>query len=128
MCLTTVQGNKDLLIQILINLLKNASEATTKEGKIKIKTSFNSSKILSFSQDEIPIILPLQIEIIDYGIGIPQNLISSIFDPFVSSKKNGKGLGLSVVASGLEEMGAVINVDSSLGYTNFCINFPLKNN
>jgi len=120
-------ANKDLLIQILINIFKNASEAISIEGKIKIKTSFNSSKISSLSHDETPIILPLQIEIIDYGIGIPNNLISSIFDPFVSSKKDGKGLGLSIVASGLEEMGAIINVNSSPGYTNFCINFPLKN-
>ena len=54
-------------------------------------------------------------------------MISSVFDPFVSSKKDGKGLGLSIVASGLEEMGAIINVNSSPGYTNFCMNFPLKN-
>ena len=120
-------ANKDLLIQILINILKNASEAIPIEGKVKIKTSFNSNKISSLSQDETPIILPLQIEIIDYGIGIPNNLISSIFDPFVSSKKEGKGLGLSIVASGLDEMGAIINVNSNPGYTNFCINFPLKN-
>ena len=52
--------------------------------------------------------------------------MSSIFDPFVSSKKQGKGLGLSVVASGLEEMGAVIDVSSHEGLTNFCMNFPLK--
>ena len=57
---------------------------------------------------------------------IPSNLLSSIFDPFVSSKKEGKGLGLSIVASGLEEMGAVIDVASNPGFTNFCMNFPLK--
>ena len=48
------------------------------------------------------------------------------FDPFVSSKKKGKGLGLSIVASGLEEMGAIIDVTSNPGLTNFCMNFPLK--
>ncbi len=57
---------------------------------------------------------------------IASNLLSTIFDPFVSSKKEGKGLGLSIVASGLEEMGAVINVSSNSGFTNFCINFPIK--
>ena len=119
-------ANKNLLIQIIINLLKNATEASQKKGNIKIKTSFNSNKITSFGKEEIPTQLPLQIEIIDFGIGIPSNLLSNIFDPFVSSKKEGKGLGLSVVASGLEEMGAVINVSSNPGLTNFCINFPLK--
>ena len=119
-------GNKNLLIQIIINLLKNAAEASQKKGNIKIKTSFNSNKITSFGKGDIPTPLPLQIEIIDFGTGIPSNLLSSIFDPFVSSKKEGKGLGLSIVASGLEEMGAVINVSSNSGLTNFCINFPLK--
>ena len=119
-------ANKNLLIQIIINLLKNATEASQAKGNIKIKTSFNSNKITSFGKDDVPRRLPLQIEIIDFGIGIPNNLLSSIFDPFVSSKKEGKGLGLSIVASGLEEMGAVIDVSSNVGLTNFCMNFPLK--
>ena len=119
-------ANKNLLIQIIITLLKNASEACQNNGNIKIKTSFNSNKITSFGNEDVPTPLPLQIEIIDFGIGIPKNLLSSIFDPFVSSKKEGKGLGLSVVASGLEEMGAVIDVSSNPGFTNFCINFPLR--
>jgi two-component system, NtrC family, nitrogen regulation sensor histidine kinase GlnL len=121
-------ANKDLLIQILINLLKNSCEASTNNGKIKIKTSFNSDKKISFSYEEIPSSLPLQIEIIDYGIGIPKAMLPNIFDPFVSSKKKGKGLGLSIVASGLNDMGAVIEVSSSPGLTNFCMNFPLKKN
>ena len=119
-------ANKNLLIQIIINLLKNATEASQKKGNIKIKTSFNSNKITSFGNEDIPTQLPLQIEIIDFGVGIPSNILSSIFDPFVSSTKQGKGLGLSIVASGLEEMGAVIDVSSSSGFTNFCMNFPLK--
>ncbi len=119
-------ANKNLLIQIVINLLKNAAEASQNKGNIKVKTSFNSNKITSFGIEDIPTPLPLQIEIIDFGIGIPNNLISNIFDPFVSSKKEGKGLGLSVVASGLEEMGAVIDVSSNPGFTVFCINFPVR--
>ena len=74
----------------------------------------------------MPTNLPLQIEIIDYGSGIPQDILPNIFNPFVSSKKDGKGLGLPIVASGLEEMDAVIEVSSEEGYTTFCINFPLK--
>ena len=118
-------ANKNLLIQIILNLLKNSSEASTSNGKIKIKTSFNSNKITSFSKEDSPTTLPLQIEVIDYGIGIPSHMLPNIFDPFISSKKDGKGLGLSIVASGLEEMSAVINVTSEPGFTNFCINFPL---
>ncbi|MDC0456693.1 ATP-binding protein [Alphaproteobacteria bacterium] len=119
-------ANKDLLIQILINILKNSCEASFNNGKIKIKTSFNSDKKISFSHEEIPLSLPLQLEIIDYGEGIAKNLLPNIFDPFVSTKKNGKGLGLSIVASGLHDMGAVIDISSSPSLTNVCINFPLK--
>ena len=89
-------------------------------------TTVNSNKITSFGKEEIPTSLPLQIEIIDFGSGIPSNLLPNIFDPFVSSKKEGKGLGLSIVASGLEEMGAIIDVTSNPGLPNFCMNFPLK--
>ena len=119
-------ANKDLLIQIIINILKNGCEASSKNGKIKIKTSFNSDKKVSFSYEEVPTSLPLQLEFIDYGDGIPKKLLPNIFDPFVSSKKEGKGLGLSIVASGLNDMGAVIDVSSTQALTNFCINFPLK--
>ena len=119
-------ANKNLLIQIILNLLKNSSEASNINGKIKIKTSFTSNKISSLSNGDIPSTLPLQIEIIDYGIGISNDMLPNIFDPFVSSKKEGKGLGLSIVASGLEEMSAVIDVSSQPGSTNFCINFPLE--
>ncbi len=119
-------ANKDLLIQIIINILKNGCEASSNDGKIKIKTSFNSDKKISFSHEEVPTSLPLQLEFIDYGVGISKNLLPNIFDPFVSSKKKGKGLGLSIVASGLNDMGAVIDVSSAQGSTNFCINFPLK--
>merc|ERR1711965_824758 len=59
-----IYANKDLLIQIFLNLLKNACEAASNTDKIKIKTSFNSDKKISFSHEEIPSSLPLQIEII----------------------------------------------------------------
>merc|ERR1711965_1273933 len=72
-------ANKNLLIQIILNLLKNSSEASSINGKIKIKTSFNSSKITSFSKEDYPTTLPLQIEIIDYGIGIPNHMLPNIF-------------------------------------------------
>ena len=79
-------ANKNLLIQIIINLLKNASEASEKKGNIKIKTSFNSNKFTSFGKEDIPSI-NFQIEIIDYGIGIPSNLLSNIFDPLSHQKR-----------------------------------------
>ena len=125
--LPEIFANKDLLIQIFLNIIKNSCEASIINGEIRIITSFNYNKKVSFNKDDIPTNLPLQIEIIDYGSGITNDLLLNIFDPFVSTKKTGKGLGLSIVASGLNEIGAVIEVHSSSKCTNFCINFPLLN-
>ena len=72
---------------LTLNLLKNSSEASSITGKIKIKTSFNSNKITSFSKEDVPSTLPLQIEIIDYGKGISKHMLPNIFDPFVSSQR-----------------------------------------
>ena len=98
--LPEIYANSNLLIQIFINIIKNACEACESDGEIKVKTSFNSNKKGIFSKNKIPFNLPLQIEIMDNGKGISNELLPNIFDPFVSSKKLGKGLGLSVVASG----------------------------
>ena len=125
--LPEIFANTDLLIQIFLNIIKNSCEAIKENGQIIIKTSFNFNKKVAFTKDDIPISLPLQIEIIDNGSGIPNDLLPNIFDPFVSSKNSGKGLGLSIVASGLNEIGAVVDVNSIPGLTNFCVNFPLNN-
>ncbi len=126
--LPEIYANSDLLIQIFINIIKNACEACDNNGEINIKTCFNPNKKVMFYKNEIPFSLPLQIEIADNGKGISNELLPNIFDPFVSSKKSGKGLGLSIVASGLNEIGAVVDVHSSPGSTNFCMNFPLTYN
>ena len=118
--------NKNLMIQVILNLLKNATEAYDTFGKVKIKTTFNSNNVKSFSRSGYQTSLPLQIEIIDFGKGIPAEILPNIFNPFVTYKKEGKGLGLSIVASGLEEMNANIDVYSEDGFTSFRINFPLS--
>ena len=120
--------DKNLMIQVILNLLKNAAEAYNLHGKVKIKTTYNSNNVKSFSQSGLQTSLPLQIEIIDFGKGIPAEILPNIFNPFVTSKKEGKGLGLSIVASGLEEMNANIDVSSEDGFTCFRINFPLTKN
>ena len=125
--LPEIFANTDLLIQIFLNIIKNSCEAIKENGEIIMKTSFNSNKKVAFTKDHIPIALPLQIEIIDNGSGIPNDLLPNIFDPFVSSKKSGKGLGLSIVASALNEIGAVIDVNSIPGHTKVCVNFPINN-
>ena len=126
--LPEVYGNYDLLIQIFLNLIKNSCEAQNENGEIKLRTSFNSNKIVTFNSNNLPEIMPLQIEVIDYGVGIKESELPNIFEPFVSTKNNNRGLGLSIVSSGLNSLGATIEVTSNNHKTNFCINFPLKAN
>ncbi len=125
--LPDVFGNYDLLIQIFLNIIKNACEVESSSGIVKIKTSFDFNKFFS-DEGSIPRQKPLQIEIIDNGQGIDKQLLTKIFEPFVTTKSNGKGLGLSVVLSGLNAMDASIDVITKENRTNFCVNFPLKRN
>jgi two-component system nitrogen regulation sensor histidine kinase GlnL len=68
--------------------------------------------------------LPLQIEIIDDGPGLPENIKGDIFDPFVSGRENGTGLGLALVSKIISEHDGWISVDSTPGHTVFRISLP----
>jgi two-component system, NtrC family, nitrogen regulation sensor histidine kinase GlnL len=122
--LPNVSGDADQLLQVFQNLLKNAAEAMDgKRGTIKLRTSYNSGVKLVM-QGKNTQNLPMKIEIIDNGCGVPENLISEIFDPFVSSKTNGTGLGLSMVSKIIAGHGGLVECNSEHGRTNFCIRLP----
>ena len=115
-----------MLIQIFTNLIKNASEAQNNKGKIILKTSYNASKKFLLNENDLPEKKPLQVEVIDFGIGIPESDFENIFDPFITNKQDGKGLGLSIVSNSIRTLDGSIEVTSENGCTNFCLNFPLK--
>jgi two-component system nitrogen regulation sensor histidine kinase GlnL len=69
--------------------------------------------------------VPIQVEIIDNGPGISPDIRDHIFDPFVTAKAGGSGLGLAMVASVVADHGGMVEVDSARGRTVFRINFPL---
>ena len=119
-------ANEELLIQIFTNLIKNGCEAQNNNGKIILKTSYNANKKFLLNENDLPEIKPLQVEVIDFGIGIPDSDLQNIFDPFVTNKVDGKGLGLSIVSNSIRTLDGSIEVSSENGLTNFCINFPLK--
>ena len=77
-------ANEELLIQIFTNLIKNASEAQNNTGKIILKTSYNASKKFLLNENDLPEKKPLQVEVIDFGVGIPDSDIQNIFDPFIN--------------------------------------------
>ena len=118
-------GDADQLLQVVLNLLKNASEAAGKsEGKIRLHTFYEHSFRLRRA-DGTGQSLPLQIEIIDDGPGLPEDIRGDVFDPFVSGRENGTGLGLALVSKILSDHQGWISVDSVPGRTVFKISLPL---
>lgn len=118
-------GDADQLLQVFQNLIKNACEAVPKVGGlISVKTAFRPGVRLTMPGAKASG-LPLEILIMDNGGGIPADLIEDIFDPFVSTKVNGSGLGLSLVSKVLTEHGGVIECDSEPGRTIFRVLLPV---
>ncbi|KIC11296.1 ATPase [Leisingera sp. ANG-M1] len=112
-------GDADQLLQVVLNLLKNASEAAdSKGGHIHIRTFYEHSFRLRRS-DGTGKLLPLQIEIVDDGPGLPDKIKDDIFDPFVSGRENGTGLGLALVSKIVSEHNGWISVSSVPGRTVF---------
>lgn len=110
-------GDPDQLLQVVLNLLKNASEAAgTKGGTITVRTFYEHSFRLRRSDGQGKL-LPLQIEITDDGPGLPDNIRDDIFEPFVSGKENGTGLGLALVSKIIADHNGWISVRSEPGQT-----------
>ncbi|MEP4198174.1 MAG: ATP-binding protein [Aliishimia sp.] len=117
-------GDPDQLLQVVLNLLKNASEAAGNAGgKITLHSYFEHSFRLRRS-DGSGQSLPLQIEVIDDGPGLPQNIKDDIFDPFISGKENGTGLGLALVSKIISDHRGWISVSSVPGRTVFRMSLP----
>ena len=104
---------------------KNASEATDNNAELIIKTSYSRGRRLSLAASDGGSHVPVQVDVIDNGRGIPEDIRSHIFDPFVSGRKGGSGLGLTMVASVIADHGGMIEVDSTAGQTAFRMNFPV---
>lgn len=123
--LPDASGDADQLLQVFQNLIKNAAEAVSKNrGAIKLKTSYNSGVKLAMQGNKTQN-LPLQIEVIDNGSGVPELLIGEIFDPFVTSKFNGTGLGLPLVSKIIATHGGLVECASTAGHTVFSVRLPV---
>ncbi|SIS74903.1 two-component system sensor histidine kinase NtrB [Phaeovulum vinaykumarii] len=117
-------GDADQLTQVFLNLLKNAAEASKgRPGTIRIRSFYDVSLRLR-GADGTGQPLPIQVEIIDDGPGIPPEIASDLFEPFVSGRENGTGLGLALVSKIVNEHSGWISLDSVPGRTIFRISLP----
>jgi len=109
--LPAVHGNYDRLIQVFLNLVKNAIEASGPDADLIVATSYRHG-IWIKSPGGGRMRLPVEISVRDNGPGIPPDLRGHLFDPFVSGKEGGTGLGLALVARFVSEMGGTVTCDN----------------
>jgi two-component system nitrogen regulation sensor histidine kinase GlnL len=127
--LPPVLANGEALVQVLINLISNARDASRDrpDPQIVIGTRFVSGLVLNVIRLGRPVKLPIEISISDNGPGVDPALRDYIFEPFVTSKKNGQGLGLALVSKLVRDMNGRIahERDEKGGWTHFRINLPV---
>ncbi len=124
--LPPVYGNRDQLIQIFLNLIKNAAEAAPEPGgEVVLTTSYQHGVRMALPGGDSRMHLPLLVSVQDNGDGIPEDLRSNLFDPFVTTKVNGTGLGLALVAKIVGDHGGVIEFDSQPRRTVFKVSLPM---
>jgi len=128
--LPPIPGNRDKLVQAFLNLLKNASEAigddAEGQGRIVMQTSFRPGVRLLVPGADARMSLPLMIQIEDNGPGVPDHLKPHLFDPFVTTKHNGTGLGLALVAKIVGDHGGIIECESEANRTVFRVLLPMQ--
>ncbi|MEM8852791.1 MAG: ATP-binding protein [Pseudomonadota bacterium] len=116
--LPPVHANRDQLVQAFINLVKNAAEAVSPVGgSITLTTAFRPGMRVAAPGSPHKVSLPLEFCVKDDGPGVPDDLVPHLFEPFVTTKTNGTGLGLALVAKIVGDHGGVIEIDSTGGTT-----------
>jgi two-component system nitrogen regulation sensor histidine kinase GlnL len=127
--LPPVWGNRDQLVQVVLNLVKNAAEAVTQDAhgspEITLSTGFQHGMRLAVPGTTARLDLPLLVTVRDNGPGIADDIRPHLFEPFVTSKATGSGLGLALVAKIVGDHGGLIEVDSRPGRTEFRLHLPV---
>jgi two-component system nitrogen regulation sensor histidine kinase GlnL len=126
--LPPVLANRDQLVQVFLNLVKNAAEALgegAEEGEIELSTAFRTGVRIKTSETEPPVSLPLEFCVRDNGPGIPKDVLPHLFEPFITTKATGTGLGLALVAKIIGDHGGIIECESLLHKTTFKVLMPM---
>jgi two-component system nitrogen regulation sensor histidine kinase GlnL len=124
--LPPVAGDRDQLIQVFLNLVKNATEAAPRDGgEVRLTTGYQLGLRLAQPGSPRRTQLPLVVTVEDNGEGIPEDLRPHLFDPFVTTKAGGTGLGLALVAKIIGDHGGMIEFTSEPGHTVFRVYLPV---
>jgi two-component system nitrogen regulation sensor histidine kinase GlnL len=127
--LPPVLGNEGALVQVLVNLIANARDACAgaRQPEVTIRTRFVSGLVLNVIRLGRPVKLPIEVQVSDNGAGVDPTLADHIFEPFVTSKPNGQGLGLALVRKLVRDMDGRITHerDEAAGLTHFRIHLPM---